>query len=78
VGALAAAAPRFAGLHTALASVAPFVSDATDPVRPRRRAVHDLHLQDVAVRWPGAADAVLTGVRTHAARGDWLVVRGPS
>jgi ATP-binding cassette, subfamily C, bacterial CydCD len=78
LGALAAAAPRIAGLRAALAAVSPFLADRAVPTEPRRRPVRELRLDDVTVRWPGAAHPAITGIDARAARGDWLVVRGPS
>jgi len=78
LGALAASAPRIAGLRAALAGLAPFLAPGPAPVVPERRDVHELRLDDVAARWPGAASPVFAHADARAARGDWLVVRGPS
>ncbi|MGN6326698.1 thiol reductant ABC exporter subunit CydC [Pseudolysinimonas sp.] len=78
LGGLAAAAPRIAGLRTALRALSPFLGVPAELPEPTRRPVDELRLEGLTVRWPGAADPVLDELDARAARGDWLVVRGPS
>jgi len=73
---------RAPALAAVLARLRPFLdapeADAATGVAAVPRAFADIRLDGLSARWPGAADAVFSGLDGRVEPGRWLVVDGPS
>ncbi|WP_417564528.1 thiol reductant ABC exporter subunit CydC [Microbacterium sp.] len=81
LSALVAAAHRVPALHATLQRLGSVLQPAPAPswgATVPTRLVTELRLDDVTVRYPGAARAAVVGATGSARRGEWLVVDGPS
>ena len=76
----AAAVQRMPALQAALGSVGRLLGVPEAPAGGDRAVsqVGEVAFEDVAVTWPGADGPSVAGVRSVAARGEWLAVTGPS
>jgi ATP-binding cassette, subfamily C, bacterial CydCD len=76
----ASAVQRMPALRTALARVQRLLARPEAPAGGDRAvpSLVALRLDDLAVTWPGASAAAVTGVNGDVGRGEWLALTGPS